>query len=460
MQRARGTVTVLGDDELNVLDHGVRVIARAVNEHDHVRVLLDRARLAQIGELRLDDDSAVLVLLLALFHVTRHLREQNDGDFELFGDYLHAARNIRDFLLTGRIALFVLDGHQLQIVYHHEIQPALALFERAALMQHVLVREVDRVVYVKSRGREPRGNSPDLVPIFRFFVAFDESLHAYLAHIDQNALGKLARRHFQVEGGYDARRVPLDDVGDDVERERRLSQTRAGGDDDYLTGQKAVEQRVQIVESRFESTALRLFPEDGVEAANDLRHGNADVPQLPFRARGVQVEKLRFGKGAHAVHVVVAVSALDNLVAAADDGAQHAVAFEQGEIIVRVRRGRHAVDQRFERSRAAHRVQLALAVEPAHHADDVHRLPLAHFARKLGDGGEDLPVRHGIKIVFVYLGQKIRADIIVEQHAGEDRLFRLVTVGHDPQIQFSLVTLGHKTPPPFILAQKARAVNL
>src|SRR5256885_15348966 len=112
---ARGAVALLADDQLGEsLDalvglrvHGTVVELLAVDEADDVGVLLDRARLPQVGELR------TAVLAPALLGRARQLRQRHDGDVELFRERLERARDERDLLLAAlrvRRALHHLEG--------------------------------------------------------------------------------------------------------------------------------------------------------------------------------------------------------------------------------------------------------------------------------------------------------------------------------------------------------------
>ena len=66
------------------------IIFLAVDEQHHVGVLLDRARLAQVGELR--------ALVVAVLDLARELREGDDRHLELLGERLEADGDFGDFL--------------------------------------------------------------------------------------------------------------------------------------------------------------------------------------------------------------------------------------------------------------------------------------------------------------------------------------------------------------------------
>src|SRR5690606_22632701 len=84
------------------------IILLAINEHDDVGVLLDRAGLAQVGELR--------PLVLALFDGARELRQRQDRNIEFLRDGLEAAGDLRDLLYAVLDAAAARTPHELQIV--------------------------------------------------------------------------------------------------------------------------------------------------------------------------------------------------------------------------------------------------------------------------------------------------------------------------------------------------------
>ena len=84
-------VPVLGDDQLRVA-LALLVTVVAVDEHHDVGVLLDRARFAQVRELR--------PLVGARLGVAVELRESDDRDLELLREQLERPGDLGDLLLT------------------------------------------------------------------------------------------------------------------------------------------------------------------------------------------------------------------------------------------------------------------------------------------------------------------------------------------------------------------------
>src|SRR5690606_8189950 len=90
-----------------------------VDEEDHVRVLLDRSGLAEVGELR------ALVLSAARLDTAVELRERHHRDLELLRQRLERAADLADLLLPA------LDlaprAHELEVVDDDEPEAVLGL---------------------------------------------------------------------------------------------------------------------------------------------------------------------------------------------------------------------------------------------------------------------------------------------------------------------------------------------
>ena len=156
----------------------LQIVLVAIDEHHRVGILLDRAGLTQIGQLR--------PLVLTVLHLARELRQREHRHVQLLGDRLQTLGDLADLqhavlrLGAGRRT------HQLQIVDHDQRQPLGALQPPAARAQR---RQRDRRGVVdldrqrgeisrltctnlsKSAGRSRRGGSgrwrPALLPTSR-----------------------------------------------------------------------------------------------------------------------------------------------------------------------------------------------------------------------------------------------------------------------------------------------------
>jgi hypothetical protein len=96
------------------------VIFLPAHKADDIGILLDRARIAQVRQLR--------AFILARFHVTGELREGQHGDVQVLGDGFEAAGDVRDLdgaVLTGLQGVGA--AQELQIVGAQEPDAVLAL---------------------------------------------------------------------------------------------------------------------------------------------------------------------------------------------------------------------------------------------------------------------------------------------------------------------------------------------
>ena len=125
---ARGPVAVFGDLDLDDA-LGSRVAGVLVDEHDHVGVLLDGARLAQVRELRL--------FVRARLWRAIELRDRDDRHGELARQLLHGARDVADLLLA--VVRAAVAGHELEVVDDDEAERCLGLqpARLGAQLEHV-----------------------------------------------------------------------------------------------------------------------------------------------------------------------------------------------------------------------------------------------------------------------------------------------------------------------------------
>src|SRR5581483_10799490 len=132
----------------------LQVVLLAEDEEHHVGVLLDRARLAQIGELR--------ALVLAVLDLPRELRQRQNGNVKLLGERLQLVGDLGDFLdaVVGAAARGALE--ELDVVDDDEVEAALALQAAGAGGKlgdgeaAGLVDEERRLLHLAS-GRHDRG---------------------------------------------------------------------------------------------------------------------------------------------------------------------------------------------------------------------------------------------------------------------------------------------------------------
>src|SRR5215472_15351157 len=122
IKAAGGAVALLGDDQLGLGALFVGDISlieiRAVDEQDDVRVLLDGARFAEVGELRL--------ALLAFWRASQ-LAENEHGNLQFLRQRLQRARNTGDFFLAVGGAAIQRRNDELNVIHDDERKPSIAL---------------------------------------------------------------------------------------------------------------------------------------------------------------------------------------------------------------------------------------------------------------------------------------------------------------------------------------------
>src|SRR5438105_8389528 len=141
LDAADGAVPLLADDDLGpalrlFLVRKVHLVA--VDEKDHVGVLLDRARLAQVRH-----HGAPVVTLLDR---ARELRERDHRHLELLGERRERARYLR---ALGRAVLALrARRHELQIVDDHQAELRVLALEPPRARAHFERIQCRRVIYV------------------------------------------------------------------------------------------------------------------------------------------------------------------------------------------------------------------------------------------------------------------------------------------------------------------------
>src|ERR1700730_15318383 len=144
---AGGAVALLADDHVRDPIPVLRLQAvalRTIEEEDLVGVLLEGARLPQVGELGL--------LALPGLHRARELGERHHRHVQLLGQGLERAGDLGDLLLA--VLLLVAPAHELEIVDHDQDEPVLRL-HAPGLGPRLQHGEGGRIVDVDRGFRQP-----------------------------------------------------------------------------------------------------------------------------------------------------------------------------------------------------------------------------------------------------------------------------------------------------------------
>ena len=188
------------------------VVLLAIDEHDDVGVLLDRARFAQVGELR--------PLVLALLDGAAELRQRQHRHVELLGQRLEAAGDLRDLLHAVLLARLARGAEELEVVDDQQAEPVRALQPAGAGAQRG-DRQRRRVVDEEVQVLELVADRQDLVEVAADQLALADLLRRDLGLLGEHAGGELLGRHFERE---EADHRAVDRLGlavlDDAPRDR------------------------------------------------------------------------------------------------------------------------------------------------------------------------------------------------------------------------------------------------
>ena len=209
----------------------------AVDEHDDVGVLLERARLAQVRQLR--------PVIGARLRRAAQLRQHDDRHAQLLGEPLQRPRDRRQ--LERAVLEPAAPLHQLDVVDDDQVQAVLGR-QAPALGAHLEHADRRRVVDEDLRlaQRADRLRQPAPVALAEEPAAQPVRVDARLA--GEHAQEQLLLRHLEAE--HADRHVGLRaDVLRDVQHEAGLPHRRPGGDDDEVRRLKPGRHLVEIGEA-------------------------------------------------------------------------------------------------------------------------------------------------------------------------------------------------------------------
>ena len=327
---------MLGDDQVGEavgLVVGVAVVVLAVEEGDHVGVLLDLPRLAQVGELRLRRR--------ALLGRARELGDRQHRHLELAGEDLQPAADLADLL--DPVGAVVVGAHQLHVVDDDQAEAAAVLFlgvQAPRLRPQVEDAEVGGVVEPERRLLQLVAGPHHLRPVLLRDLALAQLVAGDPRPAGDEALRQLDLGHLEREEG--DRQVALHrDVFGDVGDQRALAHRRAGGDDDQVAGLEAAGDRVDVAEAGGGAGQLDLAGGELLEPVDlvveDLRE-QAEVARLLFV--GDVEEQLLGPLGELARFAVALVDPALDLLAGAEQPPQQRVLLDDLGVVLGVAGGR------------------------------------------------------------------------------------------------------------------------
>ena len=198
----------------------------AVDQENHIRVLLDGARLAQVGHHRL--------LLGARLDAAIELRQRDHRYLQFLGQCLEAAGNLGNF--GSAVFLGARHLHELQVIDDDQVEPVLAgnaPRPRAQLGR----RQAGRLVNKDPGFGELAGCRRDPHPIFVGNLPAADAIERHAADRAQHAREQLLGGHFHAEDGDRGARARVHrHILRNVHRQGGLAHRRAAGDDHQVTG--------------------------------------------------------------------------------------------------------------------------------------------------------------------------------------------------------------------------------
>ena len=239
------------------------------DEHDDIGVLLDGARLAEVGHAGL----AGLVLGLSV-----ELGQGDDRDLELLGHGLDATGDLGDLLFAGQARVQAVD--KLDVVDDHHVQGGAGM-DAAALGPDL--QDVLAAVIVDHEGQSfVLVGGLDEVDLHAFiWVGGAKLLHIHAGARAEQTQGQFAGWHFEGEQQHVGRLAGLVGLGeergfDEVEGDGSLTHARAGGDDDHLAGLEAKGHRIEIGEARGHALHRVTVADDALDELHRLGDGSVN----------------------------------------------------------------------------------------------------------------------------------------------------------------------------------------
>ena len=403
-----------------------------MDEHHHVRVLLDGAGFADVRE-----HGAVVG---AARGRAGELRKRDDRHVQLRGEPLEGARDGGDLLLTAAEAAG--GGHELYIVDHDQVQPVLEL-KPARLGAYLRDGDAGGGVHEHAAGADVDHRAGELAPFLVGDLAPAHALHVHLGLCAEHAHGELLRGHLQREhrrlfARADGR------VFDDVHAKAGLSHGRARRDEHQLAAVQAGEQIVQLRVAgghAFDAAVvahelLDLFKRGkqhrlyGLELFAALAHGDV-VDQALGRFQYVARLKL------------LGVDLAQYLLRGADELAQRGFFVHDAHVCLYVGGGGHRARKLDQVLRAAHHGKLAPAVELRVQGDQVDAAPAL---RERAHGGKDLAVGGVVKIVVRERLECQKRGLAAAQHRAEHAALGLQMVRRRARGVYKLLHITYSRP--------------
>ena len=302
--------------------------------------------------------------------------------------------------------------------------PRLRL-EPAGLGPKLHRRDVRRVVDVHRRFRQRIHRRRDPGEVELFEEARAEALRVDVGDARQQAQDELLLAHLQAEHA-DALALLDGGVLGDVEREARLADRRAGGEDDEVALLEPGRQRVEVGEpgpDAADLAAVRVQVVEPVIGVVEERLERAEPGVDPLLA---DREELRLGAVDRLLDLGrVLVADPGDPPGGPDQVAQDRLALDDPGVLLDVDRGRRLVGEAGQIGTAADRLELVGAFERLGDGDDVDRLA---SLVEVEDGGVDPAVGLAIEVGGPEEFGDLDDRVAIDQDGAQDRLLGLKTL--------------------------------
>src|ERR1700741_203467 len=211
-------VALLGDEDVGhvaLFGRGVEIEEiGAVDEHDDVGVLFDRAGFAKVRKLR---------AALVAFGRAGKLAEDEDGNLQFLGEALEPAGNAGNFFLTRIEA--AASGDELKVIDHEE-REALVALEAASLGTDFEDAGGAGIVHPKGRRGDDAKRLSHSLPIVAAEVAGAEFVRVRLSDRSDQALEQGFLGHFEAEDS-DGKAAADSDIFGQIQSESGFSLGRS-----------------------------------------------------------------------------------------------------------------------------------------------------------------------------------------------------------------------------------------
>ena len=377
---------------------------------------------------------------------TVELADGDDRHGELSRELLHAARDVADLLLA--VVRAAVAGHELEVVDDEEAERRLGLqaARLGAELEHV---EAGGVVDEDVGLLEHAGRLDELGVVVRREAAGADLVRADARRGAHEAFAQLLGAHLEAEDGDRVLAAPglvalRGDVLGHVERQARLADAGARGQHDEVGLLEPAGEPVDAFEPGGDAGDAAVAVERG--QVLEVAHQHLlDVLELADAALLLDGEHLLLA-AVEQVHGVagVLVAELGDLVADADERAQHALLAHDAGVVRGVRRRGDELGQRVHELPAAGALEHALAVELGAQGDDVDLLAAL-------EQREHPAVDEAVSVaVEIVRGEQFRDrgdGVGVDQHGAQHRLLRLEVVRRQMRTRWRFQTLdGHGSP--------------